>query len=588
MKSHSSVSKRIYSISCAIFIILTFSWSSLAQENEQTYSIDLVKTPETEKQIHLFDNKKILSEVYTVQKGEWIVKVLRKKGLLEQYKIHELLAMFKKLNKSMENLDMIYPGEKIIVPIKIVPIGIKSENKSVSLKEENLNPSKLKGINFDNYTVKPGDELIKIINGRYKMPQKHIYNEYLNLVKQLNPSIKNPDKIYVGQKIRLPVYSPEIVRKPVIPSGLSEKAVSQKPKQEPNPLANDLAMIFLEIGEEWIQTGKHFIPLKSGGQIDLNAVSFPIINLKSGRRVIVDLYDKLPEKMAGLIESNWENYRIVHLHKEDNLRSALNKILTECNYPKLYKKDESYESEGPIHIKIMGDYIIVRKKDGTEDKADIIAINLINSEALYTPETIKNYLKGLNISIIEYPPQKVTRTADAIKAETIEGGRNPEALLKNVLKLIGQPFSTQVEIPVSQGSRMDFKLIINADFLLKNRKNDTIIDITGLAPEVIQFLKESQFLVLSLADKKNPLFFVEETFKFLDIQFHGGPHNFMAATGGKSGNIQLTLPGIVFSDSQGKTIFATSLHLPVEITSFLSQRGFSILDLSSFSSKDSK
>ena len=489
---------------CALLIIFSLIWHSSAQENEQTYSIDLVKTPETEKQIHKLGDKKILSEVYTVKEGEWITKLLRKKGLTDQYKIHELLALFKKLNKSMQNLDLIYPGDKIIIPIKIVPVGNISNSKVVSLEEERRQPSELKDIDFDQYTVKLGDELIRIVKGRYKIPQQHIYNEYLRLVKQLNPSIKNPDKIYVGQKIRLPVYSPEIVRRPITPLASSETEISHTQNDKPNPLAHDLSMVFLEIGEEWVQTGKHFIPLKSGGQIDLNAISFPIINLKSGQRVIVDLNNKLPDKMGTLIETNWENYRVAHLLKEDDLRSALNKILKECNYPKVYKKDEPYESDGHIPIKITSDWIIALPKDGSNDRTGLIVINLVETGALYTPQAIKNYLKGLNISVIDYPPQKNGTPEVAGQAEILEGGRDPVSLMKTVLELMGQPFSTQVEIPVYQGNRADFKLIINADFFLKNREKDTIIDITGLAPEVILFLKEHQFSVLSLATEKDP------------------------------------------------------------------------------------
>ena len=72
-------------------------------------------------------------------------------------------------------------------------------------------------------------------------------------------------------------------------------------------VGDDLGIIFAEMGEDWVQTGEHFIPLKSEGQIDLRAASFPILNLRDGLRVIVDLNNELPETMATLIESSWGN-----------------------------------------------------------------------------------------------------------------------------------------------------------------------------------------------------------------------------------------------------------------------------------------
>ncbi|MBN1277487.1 MAG: LysM peptidoglycan-binding domain-containing protein [Deltaproteobacteria bacterium] len=581
MKGQTSYCRTFFSSALGLFFILHFI--SLSSAGEETYSIDLVKTPETETRIHKLDDKKVLSEVYTVQEGEWVVNVLRRKGLLNQYKIHDLLALVKKLNASIQNLDLVYPGEKIVLPVKIVPIGHEAKGKSISVEEKILQPSEIKGIDFDHYTVKMGDELIKIVKGRYNIPQEYLYNEYLDLVKQLNPSIKNPDRIYVGQKIRLPVYSPEIVRKPIAPVESNEPEPYHPQDDKPNPLSHDLSLLFLEIGEEWVQTGKHFIPLKSGGQIDLNAVSFPIINLRSGRRILVDLNNKLPDKMGALIESNWENYRVVHLLKEDCLRSSFDKILRECNYPKVYKKDEHYESDGIINTRISGDWIIELSKNTSVGNAELLIINLLNNGD-YTPQTIKAYLRTLKINVIDFPPQKTATNELSGQAEILEGGKDPASLIETLLGLAGRSFSAQKEIPVYQGNRRDFKLVINADFFLENKGKESIIDITGLAPEVILFLNEHHFSVLSLPSEKDPQAFVEKVFKFLEIQFHRGPHYFMAKKGDESKNIRLSLPGIVFSDSHGNPIFATPLHIPYEIALFISQRGFSILNLSPFSS----
>ena len=110
-----------------------------------------------------------------------------------------------------------------------------------------------------------------------------LHNEYLSLVKKLNPSLEDLNTIYPGQVIRIPIYSPETVRKPI------QAAVSPRPRErlpepakaelKPNPFSLDLETLFLAMGEEWVNTGEHYIPLKSGGQIDLKAKSFPIINL---------------------------------------------------------------------------------------------------------------------------------------------------------------------------------------------------------------------------------------------------------------------------------------------------------------------
>ena len=110
---------------------------------------------------------------------------------------------------------------------------------------------------------------------------------------------------------------------------------------------------------------------------------------------------------------------------------------------------------------------------------------------------------------------------------------------------------------------------------------DAIIDLTGLAPEVISLLDEHQFLVLSLAGEKDPLTMVSKTLGFIGVQSQDGPHSFMAADRSDSRNVKLTVSGIIFSDTYGNAIFATPLNLPNEIASFLSTRAYRILPLSS-------
>jgi hypothetical protein len=133
---------------------------------------------------------------------------------------------------------------------------------------------------------------------------------------------------------------------------------------------------------------------------------------------------------------------------------------------------------------------------------------------------------------------------------------------------------------VYQSQKADFKLIVTADFFLKVKGSDAIIALTDLGPEVISFLREHKFSVLSLAGENDPLAIVSKTLEFIGVPFDTGPHDFLAAKRDDSKNIRLSLPGTVFSDKDGKPVLATPLSLPREIAVFLSQRGYRILVLS--------
>jgi len=547
---------------------------SSTDEKEKTYSISLVKTAEIEKEVYEVDDKKVLTRTVTIQKGDWIWKILRKEGLLKNDNLAELLSVLKKLNKSFQNLDLVMPGEKIIIPLKIAPFDGALALKSLSTKE--ITPiSDLKDLDFENYTVKPDDSLLKVVRGRYNVPPKELYGKYLEFAKKLNPSISDLDTLYPGQVIRLPIYSPHIIRKRI------EPAVFEKPEiidERITPLARDLSLIFNELGEEWVQKGKHFIPLKSGGQANLEAISYPIINLRNGLSIILDLNNELPAKVSGLIGSQWDNFRVVHLSEDDDLTSALNKIFMLCGYARVFKSGEPLVLKRDIELRITGNWIVVPSDTRSENRPIAIVINLTEKGSPKTPKGIKDYLAGLGIKFVEFPPVEDT-PEKADQVATLYGGTDFLSLVGSLLNLTGQSHSPGVEIPLYEEEKSDFKLIAKPDFLLRNKEKVAVIDLSGLAPEIVSLLKERGYLILSLASEKYPLAITKRLFDFLDIQFDAGPHSFVATDGPITKNIKLTIPGIVFSDSHGDTILATPLDLPEEIKAFCFKKGYRILPL---------
>ena len=564
---------------CLLVIIFLYGEASAQdKDTEDTYSISLVQTAEVDadKEIHEIDNKRILTERYTVKKGDYLWKILRKKGLMKKRKLQETLSLLKKLNPSLTNLNLIHPGEKIVIPLIISPIGVKTP---VELKTPAPTPiKKIKDLALEYYTVKPGDSLIKVVKDRFKIPDKDLHNEYLEMLKKLNPEIRNLNSIYPGQKIKLPIYSPQVIKraiktdKPVQPEVLMQrKAIRNTGRQ--------LGRIFTRIGEDWVQTGEHFIPLKAGGQINLKAPSYPIINLSSGIRIIVDLFNDLPKKMAGLIASNWDNYRIVHLGKDYDLRKALNRILPLCGYDKVYLSGEPLDLGGEIKLRITADWMIRQTDESTENGQKLIMITLIDDRSAGTPVGIKGFLDSLGVRVLDFPSSGESINESNNGAEAYRPADTP-GLIGMILDLTGNRYSEKVEIPIFQRKIKDFNLIIKADFFLNLDGKDRIIDLGGLDSEIVSLLEEHQFMVLSLRGEKDPAIILKKVFGFIGVQFDSSPHSFMAADRDETRNIRLTIPGIIFKDKGGQAFIATRLILPREIERFLSRKGYRVFILS--------
>jgi Tfp pilus assembly protein PilF/LysM repeat protein len=105
----------------------------------------------------------------------------------------------------------------------------------INLKADSLPlqkaPHQYPHLDLENYTVKSGDSLTWIVKERYGITKKDLYNEYLQLIKQLNPSLEDLDSIYPGQTLTLPIYSPQIASGP-IRTTLSAPEPEYKPQKE--------------------------------------------------------------------------------------------------------------------------------------------------------------------------------------------------------------------------------------------------------------------------------------------------------------------------------------------------------------------
>jgi len=627
---------------CASLLFLSFLCFPTAGAEEKTppYSPEgsretkkLAPNPDAGELEEGFSDKDVgalQTEEYIVKEGDWIAKILRRKGALGDHTLPELLEVLRKLNESLQDMNMIQPGEKIVILVKVIP---SEEGEKTTLPDKRSASAPIKRLKSEPYKVKRGDILSRVVMSRYDLSAREFNREYLELFKKCNPSVKNPDHILYGKVIRLPLYPPQFDETPDGSHALRDldksphkvtislpKSVplqvktppaetraqikprpkppkpyvpppSTKPEHDPAPVrsgqevtflvvdAKDLGSIISQMGEEWTQSGERFIPLKSSGHINLKAESYPIIHLNTGMTVIVDLHSALSTKMAKVIESSWASYRVVHLSTKDNLRSALDKILRAFKYPKIFKKGQPIKLGGEIPVTITGDWIVTPPKTTQGKTPEFIVINLLQTRSHGTPSTIKDYLKPLGVEIIEFPLLDEKR--DGIEnLPTLEKAEDPESLIKAVLNLTGQDFSTRLRIPAYKSANNDFRFTIEADFYFKIRGKPYIIDLAGLDPEVIALLRDDGISVLSLKKEHEPLTMVAKTLKFLNVNFESGPHAFLTNPGDITRNVELNLKGILFYTHNGNSVFATPLNLPPEIGAFLSQKGYRVLVLS--------
>ncbi len=125
---------------------------------------------------------------YTVQPGDTLWKILVRTRNARYNDFSYLYKKFRELNPEITDLDRIISGQRIRVP------NIPGSREEFSVQATSK----------DVYVIKKGQHLAMILRQVYGLPDDLIFNEYLNLIRDLNPEIKNLDLVEAGQKVRMP------------------------------------------------------------------------------------------------------------------------------------------------------------------------------------------------------------------------------------------------------------------------------------------------------------------------------------------------------------------------------------------------
>jgi len=138
---------------------------------------------------------------YTIQKGEYVYSILRSFEVPEK-KLSSMAEKVKELNPQIENLDRVEPGATIFLPQDLRP----EEPARVSARPstEPQAPDR-EAVGQLKTTIQPGDSLVSLLRENANLPDRLIFDEYLNLFRELNPGISNINNLEVGQEVILPL-----------------------------------------------------------------------------------------------------------------------------------------------------------------------------------------------------------------------------------------------------------------------------------------------------------------------------------------------------------------------------------------------
>ncbi len=150
----------------------------------------------------------VLCDAYVVKKNDYVTKLFKQRGEIAYRDFPMFLEIFKRLNPSVKNTDLIFPNQRILVPLKLIaPDTLEGQNTgtvTIPLITITNIPRQLQQ-NSMNYVVQQGDCVSALIAKKFGRYSTRPYREALKIFKYLNPQLKDLNFIHVGQSIKMPI-----------------------------------------------------------------------------------------------------------------------------------------------------------------------------------------------------------------------------------------------------------------------------------------------------------------------------------------------------------------------------------------------
>ena len=415
--------------------------------------------------------------VYVVKKGDRIDRILRTQAGDEPIPY----VLFRKINPGIRNLNRIYPGQKILIPVRGMADVAEFEN-AIPPKGETRSTE---------YLIQEGDSISRIILTELNVSPAEVLSTY-RLVRQLNPDIEDMNTLSAGQRLKLPANpdradraatapvsaaASEPDKLPVtaaaanIPSSTDKSPIAAVAAKTPPSVEGLLGIIRPVIGRmkgSLTARGNYYIPLKDGTQVTIDCSLIPVVELDDGATVFLDFGNRLPDQLKGLISQSWPHYAFLPAGELSDDLTSLQGILRHSRNYTMFNAARPLALTQKPEILVAPDWIIEGKRasSGTLYRQGIF---LLGSNEQPLPTEARTFMEKNGLIVTEVSGGRAVASLTAQTATpTIPDLRGLKGipLTERLLRAIGETPVGNAEIVVFDQARHGFNLSVTADLLL--------------------------------------------------------------------------------------------------------------------------
>ncbi len=544
----------------------------------------------------------ILCEPYEVKPNDWVLKIFRQKGEIANQDFREFLEIFKRLNPHVKNIDRIRPGQVIDIPLKKIDPGTLPGQASGIVTIPFVTLSKSSALihkHSEHYRVRRGDTVSKLIARRFGRFGTKSYKEGVKLFKAANPSIKNLNLIYAGQKIYLP--DPSIrkqhwyaslydekgdIRSKLDPQTLAESAAAplrelQQIQQEEkaNSETEPLRQVAAAVEGKLYNRGTYYFPRQGQPDFELDLERYPVLDLNDGQKIIFTHENRIMEVETALLETYWPDVKIITLEEHENASQILDKVFDALNGG---LEDQIYYAEQGIQITVRAKWI---KPTGANGRK--ICITTIENSTQKTPEVIRRYLEQRGIVLKEIlagnngqastPAANQAGQRHRVKPVMALAPTDTRDLVRQILAVLGYNFSMDIQISFPYAG-IQVKALSN--LITSPDGNQWLVDFGNLYGDAVSAIENSGLPVIQIKPGTEDITALASIFHTLGNSVIRNP-SYLAADRPPKYNTLITVEGILVKDLQQNRFLLTNANLHPAVADLITARGIKLIEWSS-------
>ncbi|MFC1798916.1 hypothetical protein ACFLZL_03830 [Thermodesulfobacteriota bacterium] len=547
--------------------------------------------------------REILCEPYVVKKNDWVYKLFRESGEISQKDYPEFLRIFKRLNPQVNNLDIIRPGERILIPLRKVQKDSMPGQSSGIVSVPFLNISNIPELlksNASEYEVKKGDYVSKLVAGVYGGYGSQTYSEGLKLFQFLNPDITNLNLIYPGQRLQIPSLAlrdqpwyhylfvgagdadsvRDIEGLTLPPKPLPESAPLIKKKKE--DAGNPFVLAASILDGKYLNRGIYYFPRQGEEDAELDLSLHPLIELQNGSRVLFSKDEDMDKLDMNALQAFWKEISVASVSPDANVERVLDAVI-EANEKIVSKEKLSFSDQG-IDVEVKARWVL-DKANRNDNVSRYLCVTFVDSERAFTPEPIINYLEQRNITIWDIERKTgqnfEAKQLEAMKAlPVVSAGKihnvyapNRRLLFEKAFAAMGYQYKKNVSIPLASS---DVRKTVVSNLLSNDTGKEVVIDFATLESGAVQAIEKAGYDIFQPEEEKKITHAIEDILQKMDEKYTVNPV-FFAAKRAAYHNTRITIPGFLVEKEKEIRSLITLEALHDDLITFFKMKGFDLI-----------